>query len=374
MLIGIDCQALLIKEHAGPEKYLENLIKAFAKFDRGNHYKLYFKKEPSKDYFANLTSANPNFSCVIPSAKLSWTQWGLARELRKNPVDVFFAPFHTLPILATFWLFRLRNKWVSMVHGLEYGFEHNFLKALWFNLPLFYTIKFSDAIIVPSAHTKEKLVQKGWKESEKVSVIPEGVSERFKKYSPEEILPVLQKYNLEGVPYILFVSTIQPRKNVPGLVAGFAEALESGEIPAEMRLILAGKKGWAYEESLEAPKKYGVEGNVRFLGRVSDQDLPFLFSGAAAYVSASLEEGFGLPLVEAMASETPAVVSDIPSYKAIAWGNALYFDPNDPVSISRSLIQVFSENKAARVIEAKKRSKKYSWEETAKNTLATLTF
>ncbi|MBD3366137.1 glycosyltransferase [candidate division WWE3 bacterium] len=372
MKIGIDCQYLSKKYPAGPEKYLINLLNALSKTDKSNNYTLYFKSTPSQKLLKTLTNASSNFYSKVLNSNLSWTQHALTKELLKNPPDVFFTAFHTLPVLATFPPFKAlkKTKIVSMIHGIDYIYEYkNPLRKFWEGLPLRYTAYFSDAIIVPAAHTKEKLSKFPWLvASKKITVIPEGVDNRFKKYSQDQVKQVQEKFNLAQKPYFLFISTIQPRKNIPNLVAGFAQALKSDQIPENAVLALAGKKGWDYEESLEAPQKYNVQKNVKFLGRISDQDLPPLLSGATAFVSTSFEEGFGLPLLEAMASEVPCVVSEIPSYKALAKETAVFVDPYDPDSIAKGLAEASTTNPQT-LKKAKETAQKYSWEETAKKTL-----
>jgi glycosyltransferase involved in cell wall biosynthesis len=387
MKIGIDCQYLNREAPAGPEKYLESLIRALASVDKQNSYTLYFKNEPSEDFRRQLIGDNSFFTLKTLDAGVSWTQIALAKELKRAPVDVYFSSSHTLPFIRTCKLLRgPKIRWVSMVHGLDYLYDlSSFLGRLQVEVPLRIAVKRSDLILVPSPHTKENLMDRGWvsKESE-VLVVPEGVSSVFRPRLKEEILPTLQKHDLDDVPYFLFVSTIQPRKNVPGLVEGFFLALKNGKIPQNARLVLCGKRGWDFTESVEAPARFGVSPNVDFLGRVPDEDLPPLFSGASAYVSTSFEEGFGLPLLEAMASGVPCVVSDIPSYRTLleapeAVENidseplpAILVDPESAFSIAEGLELALTSYPENYTSFAKTIADQYSWENTARKTLAAL--
>jgi len=231
--IGIDCQYLLTDCPAGPERYTTCLISSLSEIDSTNEYTLFFKKTPEPLFFSKLTNSSPNFRFKTPSSNISWTQWGLALELTKNPPDVFFAPFHALPFLIAFPPLHLKKtKWVSMIHGIEYAYEQkNRLKEYRLNFLLKNTVRHSDKIIVPADHTKQALLKETWvKDASKIVVIPEGVSPRFRKYSTNEVFPVLEKYKLEKSPYLIFISTIQPRKNVPNLIGGFARALETQKI------------------------------------------------------------------------------------------------------------------------------------------------
>ena len=370
MKIGINGQRLLVQDPAGPERYTYNLINALAKLDRDNEYKIYFSGEPGKDYFSKLTYSNNSFKPVVVKSRVSWTQYGLAKELRRNPVDVFFTPVHTMPI------YRNRKlKVVGMIHGLEYKFVKaslNPIKKLLLGKPEEYLAKRAHALIVPTEATKKEIIKRGWVKGadSKISIVHEGVGDNFYKRDPEEITAVRKKYDLGDKRYILFVSTIQPRKNIPLMVQGYAEALRKNPNLSDTHLLIVGKTGWSSEESYNAPKKFGVEKNVLFPGFLPDEDLASLFSGAEAFISISLEEGFGLPLLEAMACETPALVSDIPAFKEVGGEFPLYVNPQDYEEIGNSIALIFHGGyKPERIYGAKLRSQEFTWDRTAQKTL-----
>ena len=370
MKIGINGQRLLVQDPAGPERYTYNLINALAKIDRDNEYRVYFNGEPGKDYFPKLTYSNNSFKPVVVKSRVSWTQSGLAKELKRNPVDVFFTPVHTMPIYR-----NKKLKVVGMIHGLEYKFVSksvSFLKRLTLGKPEEYLAKKSHALIVPTLATKNEIIKREWieKDDPKISIVHEGAGENFYKREAEEISAVRKKYGLGEKRYILFVSTIQPRKNIPVMVQGYAEALKKNPDLADTHLLIVGKKGWDAEESYNAPKKFGVEANVLFPGFLSDDDLASLFSGAEAFISVSLEEGFGLPLLEAMACETPALVSDIPAFKEVGGEFPLYVKPNDYEEIGNSIALIFHGGyKPERIYGAKLRAQEFTWDRTAQKTL-----
>ena len=369
--IGIDCQYLLSNSPAGPERYASCLISALSEIDSINEYTLFFKKIPEPEFLGKLTHSAPNFNFKAIPPSVSWTQYGLAKELLKNPINVFFSPFHTLPFLAVRRLSNLRRtRFVSMIHGLEYDYEHkNLLKKCRLNFLLRNTVRYSDKVLVPAEHTKKALLKKAWVKDEfKITVVPEGVAPGFKKYPFNEVLPVLEKYDLDKTPYLIFISTIQPRKNVPNLIGGFARSLKTGGIMEDTKLVLVGGEGWDYEESLRAPEKYNVTENALFTGRIPDEDLTRLLSGAKAYVSVSLEEGFGLSLLEAMSSKVPCVISDIPSYRDLAKENAIYVNPKSIESISNGICKALNHPNVS-VEKAYEQSQKYSWRTTARKTL-----
>jgi glycosyltransferase involved in cell wall biosynthesis len=360
MRIGINGQKLLINEPAGPEKFTSHLIEALAKIDRENQYVIYLSDQRRPNFFKTLTAANPNFTFKTVNKRLSWTQTDLALELVKNPVDVLFSAVHTIPM-------------VSMIHGLEYTYA----KAS--GLTEWYVAAFSDAVIVPTAAVKQAIALKKWPlvDTNKIKVINEGVDDSFYKRTAGEVALIKEKYGLApDAKYLFFISTIQPRKNIPIMIEGFSRALKENPELRAVKLLIAGKKGWDVEPAFEAPKKFGVEKNVAFLGRVPDEDVPALLSGAAAYISCSLEEGFGLTLLEAMACETPCVVSDIPAFHEVGGDFPIFVAPKSAAAISNAIAKTLNGRLAnvtnENLVLSKKRAETFSWEKTAQQTLAVI--
>ena len=366
--IGINGQMLLTNEPAGPELYTINLIRALAEADNTNLYTLYFPAEPDAVFWQNLTDENPNFSYKVIDKSLSWTQTGLMKALYRDTPDVFFTAVHTMPMIR-----KPGMKTVGMIHGLEYnyaGTSGNLIRKLSLGKPEWFVAKYAEILIVPSNHTRKMILEKNWGIPEsKITVVPEGVSGIFRKYPDEEISTVRERYGLTGR-YLLFISTIQPRKNLPKLIEGFSLALkELGGM--DFKLVVVGKKGWDYEESLRAPERFHVQNNVLFLGRVEDSDLPPLLSGARAYVSTSFEEGFGLPLLEAMASEVPAIVSSIEAYTELAGDSVWYVNPEDAEDIKNKVKSLMhGEYNQGMVEKAKEIAGHRTWENTARETLS----
>lgn len=374
MKIGLNGQKLLSSNPAGPEKYTYNLYQTLAKIDTANDYVIYFDQEPSENFIKELTGGNTTFSFKVVHKTLAWTQVDLALELLKNPVDVFFTPIHTLPILHS-----PKLKIVAMLHGLEYATNKN-TKSIFYSLLKgkheWVVATVSDKIIVPSSATKSAILNKKWLgvTQNKIDIITEGVSDIFYKRTPDEITTVKSKYNLDlGTRYLIFVSTIQPRKNIPNMLEAYSKAINEHPELQNTKILLVGKTGWNFAESLEAPKKFGIEKNTIFMGRIPDDDLPPLMSGAEGYISCSLDEGFGLPLLEAMACETPCIVSAIPAHKELGGSFPTYVEPKSVSEISKAIWELFTKPKNITVIlGAKKRANSYTWNQTASKTLSVL--
>lgn len=368
MRIGINGQVLFIDEieKTGPVTYLKNLLIGISKIDNKNSFTVYLSDKINKKSFENFKSQLPdNFNFKVLDDKPSWMQVSLAKELFQNSVDIFFTSTHSIPFLL-----NPKVKVVSMIHGLEYKTNKQYInspiKALIHPLIISWVLKFSSKVITPSNATKDAILKSFKISNEKIKVIHEGVSIDFYKRTVSEITQIRKKYKLKDFQYLLFVSTIQPRKNIPRMVEAFAQAMNENSKLKNIKLVIAGKNGWMYEESLASAHKFGVSENVIFTGQIPSEDLPILFSGATAFVSCSLEEGFGLPLLESLACDTPAMVSDIPSFKEIGEDKVLYIDPDSTESIKNGFLEIVS-NPLTKNLEGLAR--KYTWEKTANETL-----
>jgi glycosyltransferase involved in cell wall biosynthesis len=369
MKIGLNGQKILDKNPAGPEIFTINLFENLAKIDLENEYFIYTTRKPEKDLENKIKQGNEKFHFKEIEYRKLWTQYGLAKELIKNPVDVFFTAIHSIPMIRS-----SKTKFVVMIHGLEYQYTSGYknpLNKFFIERPIRYAIKHSDKIITPSLATKKEILKRNWNVDEKkIEVVYEGVSEEFYPKSEEEIDKIRKKYEIGKNPYLLFVSTIQPRKNIPNMIRAFSQFISENKDMKNTLLLIIGKKGWDYEESLEAPQKYGVEKNVKFLGRIPEEDLPILYSGAKGYINVSFEEGFGLPLLESMACGIPSVVSNIPAHKEVGDYLPIYVDPNNIENIKDGIFEIMTRSFDKK--EFIERSKNFSWKNTAEKTLEVL--
>jgi glycosyltransferase involved in cell wall biosynthesis len=369
MKIGLNGQKILDKNPAGPEIFTINLFENLAKIDLKNEYFIYTTRKPEKDLENKIKQGNEKFHFKEIEYRKLWTQYGLAKELIKNPVDVFFTAIHSIPMIRS-----SKTKFVVMIHGLEYQYTSGYknpLNKFFIERPIRYAIKHSDKIITPSLATKKEILKRNWNvNEEKIEVVYEGVSEEFYPKSEEEIDKIRKKYEIGKNPYLLFVSTIQPRKNIPNMIRAFSQFISENKDMKNTLLLIIGKKGWDYEESLEAPQKYGVEKNVKFLGRIPEEDLPILYSGAKGYINVSFEEGFGLPLLESMACGIPSVVSNIPAHKEVGDYLPIYVDPNNIENIKDGIFEIMTRSFDKK--EFIERSKNFSWKNTAEKTLEVL--
>ena len=238
-------------------------------------------------------------------------------------------------------------------------FERKF--ALWYAAMLPRLIRKVRAIITVSHFSKERIVSLTGVESERVNVIHNGVDQRFQVAEPDTVKRVKTDFGLTS-PYILFVGSIEPRKNLKMLL----EAWRLGGF-AGATLAVVGAGGHLF------PKLQfdSIPDGVRLLGPVGDDMLPALYSGAAGFVYPSVYEGFGLPPLEAMASGCPVAVSDIPAHREICGKTAMYFDPFIPEDISTKLEWLLTLDDASRaslVKQGLQRAALYNWESAAAET------
>lgn len=198
-----------------------------------------------------------------------------------------------------------------------------------------------------------------------------------------EVNKVREKYGIEGE-YILFVGTLQPRKNIVRLIEAFSHVIlrakpegskdSSPRAQNDIALIVVGKKGWMYEDILQSPIKFNVGDRVKFLEFVPDEDLEILYRNAICFVLPSLYEGFGLPVLEAMRNGCPVITSNVSSLPEAGGDAALYVDPLNTEDIAFK-IQLLIDNRKLReelIEKGYKQVKKFSWEKTAKETLKAL--
>ncbi len=359
MHIGIDASRIALTERTGTENYTYNLIEAIKRLDQTNKYTLYFNKLPQ--YF-EITQ--PNMSTrYIPMPRF-WTQVRLLAETMINPPDILFIPAHTLPLIR-----RAKLKTIVTIHdlGSEYLPQHHqFPQKYYLNSSTKFATRFADQIIAVSESTKKDLIKKLSADPKKITVIHEGIDTNFFKPAPSaDVKTVRTKLGLNS-PYLLFVGTVQPRKNLEFLIEAFSKVKTSN-----LDLIIAGKPGWLYEETYQAPKKYEVEDRVKFIGFVPTEELPALYTGAEAFVFPSLYEGFGLPLLEAMACGCPVIAADNSSIPEVVGEAGILVKTNDQKAWQKAIKTLISDPKLASEMIKKgyRQAEKFTWDKTAARTI-----
>ena len=232
------------------------------------------------------------------------------------------------------------------------------------------SLKRADMLITDTETTRQEVAAYfGWP-LDKIRAVPLACSEEFRPRSSDELKPVLTKYSLKRQGYSLYVGTIEPRKNLNVLLDAYA--LLPLSIRQQWPLVLIGYKGWRSEQLHVRIKTAVKEGWAHYLGFVEADDLPFIYAGARVFVFPSLYEGFGLPVLEAMASGVPVVCSNASTLPEVTAGAAAMFEPEDVDGLNR-LINKALEDDPWRNIAIKKgllQASKFSWQRCAEETMA----
>jgi glycosyltransferase involved in cell wall biosynthesis len=224
----------------------------------------------------------------------------------------------------------------------------------------------SDMIITISQNSKKDLMRLFKINENKIKVIQLAVSEEFRILDDEQKKSAKQNNPLGK--FILFVGTLEPRKNIPGLLRAFYQLKKKG---FEHKLVIVGKKGWKYEDIFRTIKKLNLKKEVIFLGYVPQEEIINLYNAADLFVFPSLYEGFGLPPLEAMACGCPVVVSNTSSMPEVCGNAALYVNPYNVPEIAQAMERVLTDTKLKKDMIKKglKQAKKFSWEKNARETL-----
>ena len=365
MKIWIDGYEANIKQRLGSSQVAFELIRHFEKIDKKNEYTIILPSTPLED----MPKERAGFKYKILKPKRLWTQVALPLLLyttRKKP-DLFFSPTHYIPRFSPI-------KRVVTIFDLSFlHFPEMFNKDdLW---KLKHWTKFSaqnaNHIITISNFSKQDIMKQYGIDKSKITVSYPGFDRE--KFHPEDgqalADKVKRKYNL-GDNYIIYIGTIQPRKNLIRLIEAVSR-IDSLTLAVVGKHKGEGKEGWMFEDTLQAPKSLGIENRVKFLGFVPIEDLPALITGAKVFVMPSLWEGFGIPVLEAMACGTPVIVSNISSLPEVVDSAGLLIDPYSVDQIEQSIRIMVSDKKMrqkyadAAILQAKK----FSWEKMAKTTL-----
>lgn len=347
MTIMIDIRPLMDERYSGVAEYTMELLHALFEIDKKNKYILFYNSfEPIAHRLPVFSSANVRVVATrIPNKIFNYAFLKLLGRpyfdrLVKEPVDLLFLPHLN---------FVARSKKVPMiltVHDLSFLRYPEFFswrKNIWhWFLGVKKLLRSSNQIITLAQHSKDDISRYADITPDHVSVIYSGIAKVFKKLEPhdQQLAAIKQKYSLPDR-FILFLGTVEPRKNLPTLIKAFALLKEGGKY-ADIGLVIAGGRGWKsksiYQEAAQSP----YASQIKFLDYVPAEEKVFLYNLATVFVYPSFYEGFGFPPLEAMACGIPTIVSAASSLPEIVQHNALLIDPYNPASITTALKAVLS--------------------------------
>lgn len=366
MNIGIDANEANVLSRVGISEYAyQILIKLYAfreVNDNDYNYTIYLKSDPL-EHLPNKTSWW-NYKVVKPS-KL-WTQIGLPIHLitTSRKPDVFLTLTHYGPRFS-------RIPTIVSVMDLSYlHYPQTFKKNDLYQLTKWteYSVKKAKKVITISNSSKNDIIKYYKVRPEKVKVVHLGLK-NLSMNAPSE--KDLKEFGVNQK-FILFVGTLQPRKNISRLIEAFSRLPK--EISSDHQLVIIGKKGWLYEDILSAPEKYNVKDKVVFLDYISDEDLPNFYRKAEVFVLPSLYEGFGLPVLEAMRYGCPVITSNVSSLPEAGGDAAQYFEPEDVDDIKKSIEKVLTDSalREKMIERGREHYKKFTWEKAAKEVLSAI--
>lgn len=361
-LIGYEAN---IKNRVGSNQYAFELMTALYKRDHHNQYTVFLPTPPLPD----LPPARTNWKYQVSGPKKFWNFFGLPLALyqQKPKADIVFNPGHYCPLFFP-------SPLVISIMDLGYlRFPKQFTKPTYWKLRLWtaLSIKRAKQLLTISQTSKNDIINKYEIAENKITVTYPGFDEtKFCKRVEEhlqckqESKRVKEKYGINGK-YILFLSTLKPNKNIEGLVEAYKL------LKTDLILVIAGKKGWLYETIFEKVKQLKLEEKVIFTDFVPEDDVPAMMQGAEVFVLPSFWEGFGIPVVEAMACGVPVVVSNAGSLPEIVGEAGIIVDPYNVDDIAQGINKAI-ENKTELVKKGLEQIKKFSWDRCAEQTLTVL--
>jgi glycosyltransferase involved in cell wall biosynthesis len=354
--IGIDAR-LGHKEGVG--RHIGELIRSVSMIDSNNEYVVYVKPKAAEHFSGReWQRSNIRWVALKGSSFLVEEQIDLIRAIYRDKLDLFHATFdYGIPLMAP-------CKRVLTVHD-AYFEPNGFFRSNWtrryYQFMTRFGIRKAEAVITVSHFVKEKILtfNPGMRRSEeKIQVVYNGVGEEFNTAVPHSF-PLLEKYGIER--YLLYLGALAEHKNIFGLLEGYGQLVR--QYPDAPPLVVGGKANPNLADPKQFVERHGIEKKVLFLGHVPNRMLPALYRGAALFLFPSLHEGFGIPVLEAMACGTPVVTSNLAAMPEVAGEAALLVNPSRPDEIQSAIARVLFEDALRKELSERGiiRAKAFSW-------------
>lgn len=361
MKIGIDAR---LWDQTGVGRYIKNLVINLQRIDNRNSYVLFVRKNDLSIVDKFITNKNWEIKVTDSSWHSFNEQYNFLKQLNKEDLDLVHFPYFSAPILY-------KKPYVVTIHDLIINHYPTgkastlatplyYSKLLGYNLVIKTISKKAKKIITPSIATKNEVIDHFKIDKDKIIVTYEAVDENF--LGENDV-----KEKLIDKEYFLYVGNAYPHKNLEKLIDAFN--IIKDEVGGS-KLVLVGNTDYFYLNIKKKTEKLSLQDRVIFFGKANDSDLHNLYKNAICLVMPSLMEGFGLPVLEAMANKCLVACSNIDSLKEITKQNCLYFNPLEVNEISKNLTKAYSKDYDSKIKDkAFELSKEFSWEKTAKETL-----
>jgi glycosyltransferase involved in cell wall biosynthesis len=371
MRIALDYTAG-IRQPAGIGQYARGLVQTMFKLDTQNEYMMITSGRATNEHPFPTASNVRGRNLYISDRYLNilWYRWRIPvyANIFTGSADIYHGLDFVLPPL----LGKVRK--IVTVHDLAF-LQHPETAvpslAAYLNKVVPESVALADVVAANSYATRQALIEHYKTPPEKITVIPCGIPSYFKRITDPVILEATRhKFELTH-PFILSVGTLEPRKNHLGLIKAFHE-VQQGNL-SQTQLVIAGGKGWLYEETLHVIEELKLEDKVRFLGRVSDLELITLYSMADVFAFPSFFEGFGIPPLEAMACGAPVITSNTSSLPEVTGDAAIQVDPHDIPALAEAISRLLGDEQLRDDLRQKgyKQVKKYAWPRIARKMLST---
>jgi glycosyltransferase involved in cell wall biosynthesis len=370
MRVGIDYTSA-VRQGAGIGRYTRGLIRALAELDRENRYVLFSAgRDPRRDDWP----ANVAYRALPLTDRHLAILWQRLRlplpvELVTGAVDVFHSPDFVLPPV---W----RARTALTVHDLSFMrypecSSPPLLEYLMRSVPR--SVARADLVLADSESTRRDVIELLGVPEDRVRTLYAGVEERFSRpVAQEAVAAARARYGIAR-PYILGLGTLQPRKNFPTLIRAYHLLREAHGV--DHCLVIGGGRGWLDDAIYATIAELHLEDDVALPGFVDDADLPALYSGADVFAFPSLYEGFGIPILEAMACGTPVVSADASSLPEVAGDAALLVSPHDTEGLADALWRLLDDDdlRATLVARGRRQVEQFGWPSAARALLEAYT-
>lgn len=364
MRIALDAIPLVAAK-TGIGHYTDALAASLARIHHDHQYLLL---SPFDFAFHAGNGTPPNLSKMFFPVRSVFRKWwlaGLPAMLRISPLDVFHGTNYCIPVFSP-------CPTVVTIHDLSlftqsHTHEDDNVKRGRRRMPLM--ARRATRIIAPSEFTKHEIIRHLGVGEDKIRVIFEAARDGMKPLPVSECQPVLDKHQIRQ-PYLLYVGTIEPRKNLLTLIRAYDELLRTTE--HRPQLVMCGGRGWLCDEVFQLVNELKLTDQIRFTGYVDDEDLPALYSSAEIFLYPSLYEGFGLPPLEAMACGAPTITSNVSSLPEVVGRAGLTHDPNNWQMLTAHIANLLGNSAARQHFKkaGKDQAAQFSWDRAARETQA----
>jgi glycosyltransferase involved in cell wall biosynthesis len=365
MRIGIDTTALPAQP-GGAGTYIIQLVRALTSLDCDHDFVIFANQDKHKIF---VLEEKGNVQWVLgsnkkPARRLIWEQTTLPRLARETRIDILHSPHYTRPL-------QLGCRSVVTFHDMTFFLTphlHGLAKRIFFPIAIRYSARQADALIAVSDNTRRDSIRILGISPDKIATTPLGVDPRFRPILKQDVLLRLRKkYNLPEK-FLLFLGTIEPRKNLPTLLGAFSHLVNNG---FSYDLAVVGQVGWMHEEVDNLVEKLDLNQRIHFTGYLPTEDLPAIYNLADAFIYPSVYEGFGIPPLEAMACGTPVITTKSSSMMEIVGDAGILVDPINEETLADAILTL-SEDKELQGKFSKRglqRAATFTWERTAHETL-----